>query len=94
MVYGAEHDFELAKKMGISHSTIYSWRISGTFPWKKCFELARERKDISLDWLVTGKGSVLKDQSPENDDPVYGMLQIIFQRVVSIEGKLENCAKK
>ncbi len=59
IVTNAATDTALAKALGISPQTLSSWKIRDSIPYALCVSLARER-GISLDWLLTGEGSMLR----------------------------------
>lgn len=62
IVTNAATDTALAKALGISPQTLSSWKIRDSIPYALCVSLARER-GISLDWLLTGEGSMLRGVS-------------------------------
>jgi hypothetical protein len=92
LVYGADTDLDLSRKMNFSHGTVNVWRARGLMPYKQCFQASMER-NVSIDWLVSGKGGAVLPP-PKKDDEVVGLLQIVFKRLVSVEGKLDNLAEK
>ena len=53
-IFNVNNDVDLAEKLGVARGTVSSWRARGQVPWKQCLEAAI-RKDVSLDWLVTGR---------------------------------------
>lgn len=54
-VIGAEMDKEVAGYFGIKQASVHNWRKRGTIPYDQCVEMAL-REDVSMDWLVLGKG--------------------------------------
>ena len=50
---GVSSDKELARELGISPSTLSSWRQRDAIPYSFCVEYARA-KGVSLDWLIFG----------------------------------------
>ena len=55
-IHEVENDVDLAAKLGVARGTISSWRARGQVPWRECLEAAIN-SDVSLDWLVTGRGA-------------------------------------
>lgn len=55
-------DAEIAKALGVSRSTVATWRARGTVPYEATVEFA-ERKGLSLDWLLTGVGPMRREPS-------------------------------
>lgn len=62
IVTKAATDTALAKALGISPQTLSSWKIRDSIPYALCVSLARER-GVSLDWLLTGEGPMLRGGS-------------------------------
>lgn len=58
-VLAVNTDTELAKALGTTSSTVSSWKARESVPYAKCVEIARQF-NISLDWLLTGDGTMLK----------------------------------
>lgn len=54
-VLGVESDTEVAKLFGGSRSMLSLWKNRGKIPFQQCIDLARD-ENISLDWLVMGRG--------------------------------------
>lgn len=54
---------EVANLLGISKTALANHKSRNTIPYEALFTFC-ESKDISIDWLFTGKGSVRKGQSP------------------------------
>jgi hypothetical protein len=54
-VLGKESDRELIEALGGSKTMLSAWRNRGTIPFQQCIEIARDQ-NISLDWLVMGRG--------------------------------------
>jgi phage repressor protein C with HTH and peptisase S24 domain len=88
-VVGVKADVELAEAIGASRSQPAVWKIRDRMPLAECVALA-EKKGVSLDWLVLGRGSpgieepeltVHGDNMPAPDDayieiPAYDLAGI------------------
>ncbi|BDD79947.1 hypothetical protein [Burkholderia phage FLC10] len=88
-VVGVKADVELAEAIGASRSSPAVWKIRDRMPLAECVALA-EKKGVSLDWLVLGRGSpgieepeltMHGDNMPASDDayfdvPAYDMAGI------------------
>ncbi len=56
-----EHDQRLAKLLGVSRTTLASWKRRNSIPAKHLAEVMLYSGDgISFDWLLTGKGPVYR----------------------------------
>ncbi|MDP6352601.1 MAG: helix-turn-helix domain-containing protein [Alphaproteobacteria bacterium] len=54
-VLDAASDTDLAQKLGVARGTVSSWRARGAVPVKDCLAAAH-CNDISLEWLINGRG--------------------------------------
>lgn len=54
-VFAVGTDSDLAKRLGVNRQTLASWRKRNSVPYSLCINVA-EQQDISLDWLLGGKG--------------------------------------
>ena len=64
-VYGVKNDNQLSDALGIKRSTVGNWRSRDSVPYSLCVSTSVER-GVSLDWLITGKGSMLpSSKSPD-----------------------------
>ena len=63
-VFDVNNDVDLAGKLGVARGTVSSWRTRGQVPWRQCLEAAIS-KDVSLDWLITGRDDGLVRSSAE-----------------------------
>lgn len=59
-------DSQLCRELKISRSTLGTWRQRDSVPYALCVNIAEE-KNISLDWLLTGEGSMLKTKTESNN---------------------------
>lgn len=66
-VFSAKTDTELADSMGIAKTTLSSWKQRGSIPYAECVSVAKAR-EISLDWLLLGRGRVVPIHSIEISD--------------------------
>lgn len=58
-VFSVESDSELARKLGVNRQTLGSWRSRKSIPYALCVNVS-ESEGVSLDWLLTGEGSMLR----------------------------------
>ncbi|NBA94749.1 helix-turn-helix domain-containing protein [Pseudomonas sp. R5(2019)] len=52
-------DSQLASALSVSPQTLSSWKGRDSIPYAICIDLA-EKNAISLDWLLTGEGPMLR----------------------------------
>jgi len=62
-----EGDDALAKELGVARNTLSTWRNRDSKPYKAC-EYVAERKMVSIDWLLTGKGPMFRQQEADKPD--------------------------
>jgi hypothetical protein len=62
-VKNIEKDAELARFLGITSGLLANWKTRNTY---NLDILLAKCSDISLDWLLLGKGEMLRSQSVEN----------------------------
>jgi hypothetical protein len=62
---GVDNDTELCKLTGVNRQTMSNWKSRDSVPYPLCVTLA-ESRNISLDWLLTGKGSMRKGEAEEH----------------------------
>ena len=65
VVYGVKNDNQLGDALQINRSTLGNWRSRDSVPYTICVGVAEDR-DISLDWLLTGMGSMSRDKAKAN----------------------------
>lgn len=61
-VIGVSKDVDLADHLGGARSTLSVWKKRGSIPVDECIRIATE-KNISLDWLMLGRGEPQLAQS-------------------------------
>ncbi|WP_082061056.1 helix-turn-helix domain-containing protein [Pseudomonas sp. MRSN 12121] len=61
-VFAVESDSELARKLDVNRQTLGSWRSRRSIPYALCVSVS-EAEGVSLDWLLTGEGSMLRGMS-------------------------------
>jgi len=54
---GVNTDTDLASVLGVKRATLGAWRSRNSTPYAECIKIAK-CKNISLDWLLTGKEPV------------------------------------
>ncbi len=68
-------DSELARALGVNRQTLASWRKRDSVPYSICVNFSEE-KNISLDWLLTGRGGMHVNTATES---LYAPKQIFSQ---------------
>ncbi|WP_339439337.1 helix-turn-helix domain-containing protein [Pseudomonas sp. EA_15y_Pfl1_P104] len=69
-VFAVDSDSELARKLEVNRQTLGSWRSRQSIPYALCVNVS-EAEGVSLDWLLTGEGAMLRGGSvPSNASPV------------------------
>ena len=96
-VYKTNTYTALAAELGVSKQDIRNWRSRNSPPYEICLSIAKE-KNIDLNWLLTGKGDMyrnqLKEQSPSYQSKSIGALEQLFDRVETLEQQLSEMRKK
>lgn len=59
------NDSELARALGVNRQTLASWRKRDSVPYSICVNFSEE-KNISLDWLLTGRGAMHVNTATES----------------------------
>ncbi|WP_174866813.1 helix-turn-helix domain-containing protein [Pectobacterium polaris] len=67
---GVASDSELARALDVNRQTLASWRKRESVPYSICVNLSEE-KNISLDWLLTGRGSVYAGAVAQSDPTTF-----------------------
>lgn len=84
-----QNDAHLAKELNVSTSTLWNWKARDTVPYKVCVEVA-QRKNVSLDWLLTGK--VETQQSFTDTSKLF--LEQLQKEIEGIKTRLDNIEKE
>lgn len=74
---GVKNDVELSNAIGVSKSTISSWKKRGKVPLDKCL-MVSQRTMTSLEEILTGGGGILTHDV--SDDFVYPILFCLYER--------------
>lgn len=56
-VFSVSSDVALCEALSVSPQTLSSWKSRNKIPYANCVEISNQ-KDISLDWLLTGRGTM------------------------------------
>jgi hypothetical protein len=64
LVYGVKNDNQLGEALQANRSTLGNWRARDSVPYTICVSAAEDR-GISLDWLLTGAGAMLRGETGE-----------------------------
>lgn len=63
-VFAVDSDSDLARKLDVNRQTLGSWRSRQSIPYALCVNVS-EAEGVSLDWLLTGEGSMYRGVSAE-----------------------------
>lgn len=74
---------KFAKTIGVAPSTISSWLKRNTFDHELLFAKC---ENISAEWLITGEGDMLKQETSFNDIDISA----IISKLERIESKLNS----
>ena len=58
-VFSVDSDSELARKLDVNRQTLGSWRSRQSIPYALCISVS-EAEGVSLDWLLTGEGAMVR----------------------------------
>jgi len=64
-VFAVDSDSELARKLDVNRQTLGSWRSRQSIPYALCVNVS-EAEGVSLDWLLTGEGRMLRGDAVGN----------------------------
>ena len=81
-ILNEKSDQKLGDYLGIPKSTISNWRHRDSVPYSICVQVAQE-KNVSLDWLLTGEGTMLKGggANDENMSPKRRKMFELLERL-------------
>jgi hypothetical protein len=81
-ILNEKSDQKLGDYLGIPKSTISNWRQRDSVPYSICVQVAQE-KNVSLDWLLTGEGTMLKGggANDENMSPKRRKMFELLERL-------------
>ena len=65
--YNIQKDVDLATLLGVSKSTLSNWISRDSIDYDKVFSLCGQ---INIDWLLTGNGSMLREEQEQPNVPV------------------------
>lgn len=74
-VFSVTSDSSLCEQLGVSPQTLSSWKSRNKIPYANCVEISKAR-GVSLDWLLTGRGSVEISNSDICSAQIYPDLAI------------------
>lgn len=84
-------DNALADTLGVSKTTLSNWKSRNSLDFPLVFSLCEQ---ISLDWLLTGKGNMLKGVVEQSPSPQQSNekepTQLINQLLDTIKGQTEE----
>lgn len=58
-IHNAAHNKQLSEILGVGQSTVQNWKSRNVIPYKEVCDAVME-KGISMEWLLTGKGSKME----------------------------------
>jgi len=67
-VLNVKTDKELTEKLGISYSTLDTWKNRDKIPEKRLLEFSLKYQ-VPMDWLLTGEGEMYKGNESTPQDP-------------------------
>lgn len=96
-VLNASSDSALARALDTTPQTISSWKARDSVPYAKCVSLAEE-EGLSLDWLLTGQGTMYRDKTSTGVDltPEQQALLTLFNDLAASDQReiLHDAEKK
>jgi Bacteriophage CI repressor helix-turn-helix domain len=96
-ILNVRSDIELSAILDVPPTTISTWKSRDAIPFEICLKISDE-KDIDLNWLFKGKGTMRKNQTKE-ESPVYqtksiGALESLVERVETLEQQVSELKKQ
>ncbi len=92
-IFGVKNDSQLCSALGVNRSTVGSWISRESVPYAICVDIAAER-GISLDWLLTGEGPMLRGQSAPVDSGSSGPANPREQAILELYRALDEDAQR
>lgn len=74
-VFSVTSDSSLCDKLSVSPQTLSSWKSRNKIPYANCVEISIQ-KNVSLDWLLTGRGEMYLSTSTKAVDSCSSCSQI------------------
>lgn len=96
-VYKTNTYTALAAELGVSKQDIRNWMSRNSPPFEICMTVAN-KKNVDLNWLLMGKGSMfrneIKENSPSHQTRSITDLETLFDRVDDLEQQLSEMRKR
>lgn len=98
-VFTVDSDSELARKLGVNRQTLGSWRSRQSIPYALCVSVS-EIEGISLDWLLTGEGAMLRGisavqaESPPNSPQEEAILALFRSLEETDRREIQSAAQE
>ncbi|MCH5442831.1 helix-turn-helix domain containing protein [Salmonella enterica subsp. enterica serovar Muenchen] len=64
--FSVTSDSALCHELGVSPQTLSSWKSRNKIPYANCVEISMN-KNVSLDWLLTGRGTMYSSHGVPGD---------------------------
>lgn len=93
IVFCIQSDSDLAKTLNVAKTTISTWRQRDSTPYSLCVQIAKD-KNISLDWLLTGDGEMLKGKQAEQEWGGIEERRGMYKAPLKIENMLEGLTER
>lgn len=67
---GVRNDVDLAGPLATNRRNVSAWKERGALPWDRLYDYC-QRKQISLEWLINGRGAIAVTQLVAEPGAVY-----------------------
>lgn len=90
--YKGINKYEFCKKNNLHHNFFHS---SGNVTFSKIYEIVKNNPELNIEWLITGKGDMLKKTSPESEqikdlqEKIY-----LYEKTISAQEETIRLLKK